>query len=309
MIVHEGLKNIKFTNPVVTLGIFDGVHRGHRTLIDNLVTRAREEKGESVVITFFPHPRIILEKDHLNLALLTTMEEKKTLLENAGVDHLIILKFSKKFSNMQACDFLKKILVDRIGTKHLIIGYNHHFGFRGEGDFDTIKKCSEVVDFRVEQVQGFLAEERAISSSLIRQALLDGKLDYANNLLGYPYTLTGTVIRGKQIGRSIGYPTANIKPDDKYKLIPMNGVYAVEVNLHGKIYPGMMSIGSNPTVNTDSTIRSIEVYIMNFDEDLYGKTIKVIFRKRLRDEKKFRSIEQLAEQMNLDRQNTLRLLS
>jgi riboflavin kinase/FMN adenylyltransferase len=309
MIVHEGVKNIKFTNPVVTLGIFDGVHRGHRTLIDNLVTRAREEKGESVVITFFPHPRIILEKDHLNLALLTTMEEKKTLLENAGVDHLIILKFSKKFSNMQACDFLKKILVDRIGTKHLIIGYNHHFGFRGEGDFDTIKKCSEVVDFRVEQVQGFLAEERAISSSLIRQALLDGKLDYANNLLGYPYTLTGTVIRGKQIGRSIGYPTANIKPDDKYKLIPMNGVYAVEVNLHGKIYPGMMSIGSNPTVNTDSTIRSIEVYIMNFDEDLYGKTIKVIFRKRLRDEKKFRSIEQLAEQMNLDRQNTLRLLS
>ena len=308
MIVHEGYENINIVRPVVTLGIFDGVHRGHRTLIDSLVSRAREAKGESVVITFSPHPRLVLEKGHLNLSFLTTMEEKKVLLEKANVDHLIILEFNKEFSKIQACDFIKDILVKKIGTKHLIIGYNHHFGRRGEGDFSTIKQCSESLDFRVEQVQGFLTEEGTISSSLIRQKLLMGKLDEANSLLGYYYTVTGTVVSGKQIGRSIGFPTANIKPDDKYKLIPGNGVYAVEVQIDGVNYQGMLSIGSNPTVNTDTRIRSIEVHILDFKKDIYGKKISVIFRKRLRDEKKFDNIEQLAKQMELDKLNTIRLL-
>ena len=308
MIVHEGYENINIVRPVVTLGIFDGVHRGHRTLIDSLVSRAREAKGESVVITFSPHPRLVLEKGDLNLSLLTTMEEKKVLLEKANVDHLIILEFNKEFSKIQACDFIKDILVKKIGTKHLIIGYNHHFGRRGEGDFSTIKQCSESLDFRVEQVQGFLTEEGTISSSLIRQELLMGKLDEANSLLGYYYTVTGTVVSGKQIGRSIGFPTANIKPDDKYKLIPGNGIYAVEVQIDGVNYQGMLSIGSNPTVNTDTRIRSIEVHILDFKKDIYGKKITVIFRKRLRDEKKFDNIEQLAKQLELDKQNTIRLL-
>ena len=309
MIVHEGYENIKLVKPIVTLGIFDGVHRGHRSLLDKLVLRAREEKGESVVITFSPHPRLVLEKDHLNLSFLTTLEEKKTLLEKANVDHLIILEFNKAFSNIHACDFIKNILVMKLGTTHLIIGYNHHFGWGGEGDFNTIKLCSESLNFRVEQVQGFLTEEGAISSSLIRKALLKGQIDEANSLLGYSYSVTGTVVGGKQIGRLIGFPTANIKPDDEFKLIPGNGVYAVDVKLGGKSFPGMMSIGTNPTVNSDLRLRSIEVHILNFDEVVYGKKITVTFRKRLRDEMKFDNTEQLTEQMGIDKMNTLKLLS
>jgi riboflavin kinase/FMN adenylyltransferase len=309
MIIHEGYENLNLVAPVVTLGIFDGVHRGHRTLLDILVSRAREAKGESVVVTFSPHPRLVLEQDNIKLSFLTTMEEKKVLLENAEVDHLIILEFSKEFSKIDACDFVEDILVKKIGTKHLIIGYNHHFGRMGEGDFNTITKCAKSLDFIVEQVQGFHTEEGAISSSLIREALLNGRLDIANNQLGYFYSLSGNVIGGKQIGRSIGFPTANIKPADPYKLIPGNGVYAVEVRLEGKTYPGMLNIGSNPTVNTDARLKSIEVHILNFEGNIYGKEISIVFRKRLRDEKKFDNTQQLADQMEIDKQDTIMLLT
>lgn len=309
MIIHEGYENLNLAAPVVTLGIFDGVHRGHRTLLDILVSRASETNGESVVVTFSPHPRLVLEQDNIKLSFLTTMEEKKVLLEKANVDHLIILEFSKHFSKIHACDFVDDILVKKIGTKHLIIGYNHHFGRRGEGDFKTIKECAKSLDFVVEQVQGFHTEEGAISSSLIRDALLNGRLDFANNMLGYFYSVYGTVTGGKQIGRSIGFPTANIKPADQYKLIPGNGVYAVDVLLDEKRFRGMLSIGSNPTVNTDTSARSIEVHILNFDGNIYGKGISVIFRKRLRDEKKFDNTNQLANQMEIDKADTIRLLS
>jgi len=309
MIIHEGYENLNLVAPVVTLGIFDGVHRGHRTLLEILVSRAREAKGESVVVTFSPHPRLVLEQDNIKLSFLTTMEEKKVLLKNAEVDHLIILEFSKEFSKIDACDFVEDILVKKIGTKHLIIGYNHHFGRMGEGDFNTIKKCAKSLDFIVEQVQGFHTEEGAISSSLIREALLNGRLDTANNLLGYFYSLKGTVIDGKKIGRSIGFPTANIKPADQHKLIPGNGVYAVEVRLEGVIYPGMLNIGSNPTVNTDGRVKSIEVHILNFEGNIYGKEISVVFRKRLRDERKFDNTRQLADQMEIDKKETIRLLT
>ena len=189
--------------------------------------RAREENGESVVITFSPHPRIVLEQNSKDLTFLTTMGEKKELLEKAGIDHLIIIEFNTAFSKIPACDFIKDILVRKIGTKHLIIGYNHHFGRRGEGDFNTIKQCSEELEFIVEQVQGFHTEEGAISSSSIREALLKGKINEANSWLGYSYSVSGTVIEGRRIGRTIGFPTANIKPDSPNKLIPCNGVYAV----------------------------------------------------------------------------------
>jgi riboflavin kinase/FMN adenylyltransferase len=309
MIIHEGYENLNLVAPVVTLGIFDGVHRGHMALLDCLVSRAREENGESVVITFSPHPRLVLENNNSNLFFLTTIEEKKKLLENANVDHLIIIEFDNQFSKISACDFIKDILLEKIGAKHLIIGYNHHFGRKGEGDFNTIKECSEALGFRVEQVQRYHTEEGTISSSSIREALSKGKLDDANNWLGYSYSVSGTVIEGRKIGRSIGFPTANIKPDSQHKLVPCNGVYAVEVKLDEKVYPGMLSIGSNPTVNTDAGFRSIEVHIFNFDKDIYGERISVIFRKRLRDEKKFDNIEQLTEQMEHDKQDTLRLLN
>lgn len=309
MIIHEGYENLNLNSPVTTLGIFDGVHRGHMALIECLISRAREENGESVVITFSPHPRIVLEQNSKDLTFLTTMGEKKELLEKAGIDHLVVIQFNIKFSEIAACDFIKDILVQKIGTRHLIIGHNHHFGRRGEGDFNTIKQCSESLGFIVEQVQGFRTVEGTISSSLIRDALLRGRLDEANRWLGYYYSVSGTVIEGRKIGRSIGFPTANIKPDSPNKLIPGNGVYAVEVRVDNIFYPGMLSIGSNPTVNSDKNFRSIEVHILNFDNDIYGRNISVRFRKRLRDERKFDDLEQLTKQMSLDKQDTLRLFS
>lgn len=309
MVVHEGYEKLHLISPVVTLGIFDGVHRGHMALLECLVSRAREENGESVVITFSPHPRLVLDQNKNNLSFLTTMEEKKALLEKVNVDHLIIIEFSTRFSNIPACDFIKDILVEKIGTKHLIIGYNHHFGRKGEGDFNTIKICSEELGFKLEQVQGYHSEEGAISSSSIRDALSKGNLDDANRWLGYSYSVSGTIIEGRKIGRTIGFPTANIKPDFQYKLIPGNGVYAVEVRLDDQIFPGMLSIGSNPTVNDDIRLKSIEVHILNFDKDIYGREITVVFRKRLRDEKKFENLKQLTEQMSQDKQDTLRLLT
>ena len=309
MIIHQGYENLHLIAPVATLGIFDGVHRGHMALLDSLVSKARSGKGESVVITFSPHPRLILDQNNRNLSFLTTMDEKVKLLRKANVDHLIIIEFNTAFSRISACDFIKDILIEKIGTKHLIIGYDHHFGRHGEGSFNTIKECSDESEFIVEQVQGIHTEEGAISSSSIRKALLKGKLDEANSWLGYPYSLSGTVIEGRRIGRTIGYPTANIKPDSQYKLIPANGVYAVEVEVNETRYLGMLSIGSNPTVNEDVSFRSIEVYILNFDNDIYGHNISVQFRKKLRDEKKFDNLMQLTEQMDLDRENTLRLLT
>jgi riboflavin kinase / FMN adenylyltransferase len=309
MHIHRGYENINLERPVVTLGIFDGVHLGHRVLIDRLVSCAREVNGTAVVITFSPHPRLVLAKEVTNLTFLTTMDEKIALLEKANVDHLIIIEFNRAFSMISACDFVREILVKKIGTKHLIIGYNHHFGRKGEGDFDTVKKCTESLDFRVEQVQGFQADGGEVSSSAVREALLGGRLEEATRLLGYEYTLSGIVIEGRRLGRTIGFPTANIMPADQHKLIPGNGVYAVKVNIEGETYPGMLSIGSNPTVNSDTGIRSIEVHILNFGKEVYGKPISVVFKKRLRDEVKFDNVKKLAEQMELDRQSTLRLFA
>jgi len=309
MHIHKGYENINLERPVVTLGIFDGVHLGHRVLLDMLVARAKEADGQAVVITFSPHPRLVLDKDSSNLTFLTTMEEKIGLLGKAMVDHLIIIEFNREFSRISACDFVKDVLVEKVGTKHLIIGYNHHFGRRGEGDFNTVKQCAESLDFKVEKVEGFQTDGDTVSSSSVREALLSGRPEEANRLLGYEYSVSGTVIEGRRIGRSMGFPTANINPVDQHKLIPCNGVYAVEVRLAGQCYPGMLNIGSNPTVNSDASLRSIEVHIINFEGDIYGKSISVVFRKRLRNEIRFENVLKLAEQMELDRQSTIQLFS
>jgi riboflavin kinase/FMN adenylyltransferase len=309
MHIHRGYENLKLVKPVVTLGIFDGVHLGHMALLDRVVSSAREANGEAVVITFSPHPRIILDKDSSSLTFLTTLEEKTALLGKAEVDHLIIIEFTREFSSIAACDFVRDILVEKIGAKHLIIGYNHHFGRKGEGNFDTVRQCTESLDFKVEQVQGLQLDGGAISSSLVREALMHGRLEEANKLLGYSYSLSGKVIEGRKIGRSIGFPTANIKPSDQHKLIPCKGVYATEVRLGGKTFQGMLNIGSNPTVNSDDSLRSIEVHILNFSGDIYGSDISVVFMKRLRDEIRFDSVEKLVIQMELDKQCTIQLFS
>ncbi len=306
MIIHNGYEELKINSPVVTLGIFDGVHRGHRMLLDHLVGRARESGGSSVVVTLSPHPRLVLEKDHRNLTFLTTLEEKKELLEKSAIDHLVIIHFSTEFSRIPACDFVRDILVGKIGTKHLIVGYDHHFGRSGEGDYETIRQCSGMMDFRIERIEGLETTSGAISSTLIREALIAGRLDDANNMLGYNYLLSGKVVEGKKIGRSIGFPTANIRPEN-HKLIPANGVYAVEVLVERKMYAGMLSIGTNPTISSNG-LRSIEVNILNFGSDIYGKDVTVVFRKRLRDEKKFDTLSQLAAQMHIDKEETLKLI-
>jgi riboflavin kinase/FMN adenylyltransferase len=309
MIIHQGYENLHFRNPVVTLGIFDGVHRGHRTVIDTLVSRAKEVNGESIVITFYPHPRQVLSDNKGKLEFLTSLEEKIILLERSGINHLIIIQFDRDFSNREACEFVREVLIEKIGTKHLIVGFNHHFGRQGEGDFNAIKKCAESYDFNVEQIRALNSDSGIISSSAIRNALAEGKLEEANNLLGYSYFMNGTIVGGKRLGTKIGYPTANIKPDYLNKLIPKDGVYAVEISFNGEKYAGMMSIGLNPTVNEDTDVRTIEANIFDFDQDIYGAEICVIFRYRLRDEMKFENIGLLVRQIELDKKKTLELLS
>jgi riboflavin kinase/FMN adenylyltransferase len=309
MHIHRGYEDLNLVRPVVTLGIFDGVHLGHKILLERLVKKAREIEGEAVVITFSPHPRMILEKDNSGLTFLSTMEEKISLLENEGIEHLIIIEFTREFSRIPACRFVRDILVKKIGTVHLIIGYDHHFGKKGEGDFDTVRKCTETMALEVEQLEGLFTNGVAISSSALREALLQGRVEEAEHMLGYGYSLTGKVVEGKKIGRSLGFPTANIEPSDIHKLIPFRGVYAVEVAAGGRTFLGILSIGSNPTVNDDSGVISIEVHIIDFGENLYGSEITVIFRKRLRDEIKFNSVSELTEQMEMDKRSAIRFLS
>jgi riboflavin kinase / FMN adenylyltransferase len=309
MIVHTGYDNLRLNSPVVTMGIFDGVHRGHKALLDLVIKNAIDSRSESAVVTFSPHPKMVLNDKKENVLLLTTMEEKLSLLSVSGIDHLIILEFTKEFSCMRAYDFIKNILVGKIGARHLVIGYNHRFGAGCEGDYYSIRKFSDSLGLKVEQVKQYAGNEGVISSSAIREALLKGDVIKANEWLGYTYTISGTVVEGKKLGRRLGYPTANLNPDDGNKLIPVNGVYAVEVLSGGIKYIGLLSIGTNPTVNTDTKTRSIEVFILNFDKDIYGDKLTIFFRKKLRDEKKFDSLEQLINQIEIDRQHLLTLFS
>ena len=309
MEIHEGYNNLDLEKPVVTMGIFDGVHRGHRILLDTLVNRAASAGGESVVITFNPHPRLVLDKDKAKLSFLSDMDEKKQLLEKAHIGHLIIISFTPVFSRMNANDFVRNVLSNKVKTRYLVIGHDHHFGYQGEGNFKTVNKYASSMGFVVEQVRGLKSREGVISSSLIREALLTGNLDNANKWLGYCYSLKGQVVKGRGIGRRLGFPTANIKPCYRYKLIPADGVYAVEVKVNNEIKPGMLSIGTNPTVNMEPGKRSIEVNIFDFRKDIYGLEIEVLFRYRLRNEIRFENVEQLSLQMEQDREVSLNLLA
>lgn len=309
MKVHKGYDDLQLVKPVVTLGTFDGVHLGHRKLIQAVIDNAREDGGESVIITFFPHPRQVVGNENRNFFFLTTMSEKLSLLEETGIDHVIIQEFSREFAGIGACDFLSEILVKRTGTKKLIMGHDHRFGREGEGDIKRIRQCPELSELKVKQVRALVMGGIAVSSSLIREALLSGRIDEANKMLGYSYGISGTVIEGNRIGRTIGFPTANISIEDSCKLVPSSGVYAVDVLLGTAIYKGMMSIGTNPTVSPLNNKRSIEVHIIDFNDDIYGESIRVRFRKKLRNERKFADIEELSRQMQLDKLETLRFLT
>jgi riboflavin kinase / FMN adenylyltransferase len=307
MQVHNLYEDLKLPATVVTVGIFDGVHRGHMALLGLLVQRAGEKKLKSAVVTFSSHPRSILGAASQHI--LTTPEEKAHLLESTGVDHLVIAEFTRELSNMRACDFVKDILAGMLSARHLILGYNHRLGRRGEGTFETVRDCMDPLELTSEQADVFQYSGIPVSSSAIRELLTAGDVEYANELLGYDYNLSGRVVEGKRIGRHIGFPTANIAPMAAGKLIPGNGVYAVRVETPYGKHIGMLSIGTNPTITPQSSSRSIEVHIIGFNSDLYNSSISVSFVKRLRDEIKFPGTAELAARMEADKQETIRLLT
>ena len=299
----EDFKNVN--NPIVTTGTYDGVHLGHQKIISRLKEVAKEKGGETVLLTFYPHPRMVLFPEDNPLKLINTQEEKIELLEKYGVDHLIIYPFTKEFSRLTSVEFVRNIIVNKIKTKRLVIGFNHHFGRNREGSFEHLKEYGPLYGFEVEEIPARDVEHVQISSTKIRQALQTGDIKTATAFLGHGFTLSGKVVEGLKLGRTIGYPTANIVVEDKYKLIPADGIYAVKIKHDGVLYGGMLSIGNNPTVAGKG--RSIEVNIFDFDKTIYGEKVTIYFIERLRDEEKFYGLEELKKQLAKDKENSLRI--
>ncbi|MCM5661789.1 bifunctional riboflavin kinase/FAD synthetase [Galbibacter mesophilus] len=287
---------------VVTVGTYDGVHVGHRKIIDKLVANAKANDLKSTILTFFPHPRMVLQQAS-DLKLLNTLEEKISILKETGLDVLIIHPFTKEFSRLTAEEYVKDVLVDSISAKKVIIGYDHRFGRNRTATIDDLIKFGEKYDFEVEQISVEEVDEVSVSSTKIRKALEEGDVSTANTFLGYPYMLTGTITKGKGLGKQIDFPTANIHIKEKYKLIPKKGVYIVKSNLNGIEVFGMMNIGYNPTVNGEK--KTIEVHFFDFNEDLYDKEVRVDLLQRLRNEQKFDSIDELKKQLLKDKEASL----
>jgi riboflavin kinase / FMN adenylyltransferase len=306
VIIHRDLNSFDAHNPVLTIGTFDGVHLGHRKIIARLNELAREIKGESVIFTFDPHPRKVISPNECNLRLLTTLDEKIELFEQSGIDHLIIYPFTPEFAQLTYSKFVEEVLVGQIHTKFLVVGYDHKFGKNRQGDFEFLKNCANRLGFQIEKLDVLLMNESNISSTKIREAIQHGDFETANSFLGYPFTLHGFVVEGQKLGRQIQFPTANIETLDPDKIIPGYGVYAVQIKVEGKLYQGMLNIGSRPTVNNNADHRSVEVNIFDFDADIYGKRIEVVFFHKLREEQKFSSLDALKGQLAKDKADTLR---
>lgn len=304
MDIYNSLDKYKSVNKsILTLGTFDGVHLGHSEILKKLVSEGREENLESVVLTFFPHPRMVLQKDS-EIKLLNTIEEKGILIEKLGVEKLIIHPFSQEFSRLTAEEFVKDILVDKLNIAKIIIGYDHRFGRNRTANIDDLIEYGITYNFEVEQISAEEVNDITISSTKTRNALLEGNIELANNFLGYHYFLSGKVEKGSQIGRTINFPTANISVLEDYKLIPKEGVYIVSAIIDSKNVNGMMNIGYKPTVKGEKL--SLEVHFFNFDKNLYNKNITVSFLKRIRDEQKFDSIDELKNQLEKDKNFSLK---
>ncbi len=305
-------RNIADFNPqkkvILTVGTFDGIHFGHQKIIDSLNKMAKEQNGESVVLTFSPHPRLVLFPENNNLKLINTLEEKIERLEKSGIDRLIIYPFTKEFSRISALEYVRDFLIKEIKVSTLIIGYDHQFGRNREGNFDYLKELSELYDFEVKEISAQDINDINVSSTKVRKAIENGDIHLANKYLGYNFSITGEVIEGKRIGNTIGFPTANLYIEDEQKIIPMTGAYAVMAKVNNKEYKAMLNIGTNPTVNSLDNI-SIEVHLLDFDENIYGKEVTLTFVKRLRQEVKFESLDQLKNQLRLDRNQAIQILS
>jgi riboflavin kinase / FMN adenylyltransferase len=299
MKIYHGIDDFtKLDYAVVTSGTFDGVHLGHQKILARVREIASREKGETVVITFWPHPRLVLHPEDESLKLLNTFEEKASLLKDQKIEHLVRIPFTKEFSQLSSEEFIQKILVETIGTKKLVIGYDHHFGKNREGSFEQLKANAPRYGFEVEEIPRQDVDHVGVSSTKIRNALLHGDIETANHFLGRPYSLTGRVVAGDKIGRLMGFPTANIDVDTKYKLIPMFGIYAVTVKHVNETYGGMLYIGYRPTIN--GTKLNVEVNIFNFHKEIYGEELTVEFHKLIRNDEKFSDLEQLKVQLKAD---------
>ena len=288
------------TNSIVTIGTFDGVHLGHQKIIKRLVELKHKQGGEIVLFTFDPHPRKILFPEQKDLKLITTTLEKCNILKQFGVDHVLVYPFTKEFSKMQAQDYISDIIARGLKTKTLVIGYDHRFGSNREGNIETLKELSKVYNFVVEEIPAQEINQLNVSSTRIRKAIEAGEIQTANDFLGYTFFITGKVVKGKQLGRTIGYPTANVLIEDNDKLIPKIGVYAVNVILNNLSYKGMLNIGTNPTTDADNRVK-IEVNIFDFDKDIYGETLKVEFVKWIRNEEKFANLDELKQALANDK--------
>jgi riboflavin kinase / FMN adenylyltransferase len=314
--IYHNLSDFKkLDNAIVTIGTFDGVHFGHQKIIKQLVEKAKSDNGESVILTFFPHPRMIIDPENQELKMINTINEKAEILKGLGVDHLIITPFTRDFSNQLPEDYIKNTLVNNIGTKHIIIGYDHRFGKDRSGNLSDLKAAGLHYGFSVEEIMEQDIHDVAVSSTKIRQALLAGDVSLANDYLGYPFSIFGRVIKGDKIGRTIGFPTANIFVEETYKLIPGDGIYAVTVEMESEVlnpkpstlnlqpYKGMAYIGQRPTIN--GMTRNIEVNIFDFNQEIYGQDIKMNFLKFLRHDVKFTGLEALTVQLQKDKVATL----
>lgn len=308
MQVHYGIEDLHIVNPVVTIGSFDGVHKGHVQVIESMKRVAHHLQGDTVIISFEPHPREVLYPMEKRLGILTTLEEKEKILETLGVDHLVILPFTRALAELEYVDFVRNILVDKIGIKGLVIGYDHRFGKNREGTFDKLKNLSAKYHFYLEQEEVYEENQINISSTKIRNALEVGDIVRVNEFLGYTYTLSGKVVTGDKIGRTMDFPTANIQLNDERKLLPASGVYAVTVLVNGQVYQGMLNIGIRPTVSCSGIVR-IEVNIFDFHEDIYGQDIRISLIGRIRGERKFNDTNELKQQLIHDRNVVLDYLS
>jgi riboflavin kinase / FMN adenylyltransferase len=295
-------------NAVVTSGTFDGVHLGHQKIIERLLEITKASSGQSVVVTYWPHPRLVLQAhDQSSLQLLSTIEERIEQLSVYPIDYLLVIPFTKEFANLTAEQYIQNILLDTIRTKIFVIGYDHHFGKNREGSFAYLQQHAPALGFQVEEIPARDIDHIAVSSTKIRKALESGNISTANTYLGRPYSLTGKVVRGRQLGRTIGYPTANIQVTDVHKLIPGQGIYAVRVKVNNVVYSGMLSIGTNPTVG--GTEQTIEVYIFDFDQDIYDQLITLYFIAYIREERNLPSLDALQEQLHQDQESAQSLLN
>jgi riboflavin kinase/FMN adenylyltransferase len=307
-IIYELTPDVQFNKPVVTLGTYDGVHIGHQQIIREMVSEAKQRGQESVLLTFHPHPRMVLYPDSHSVLLIDTVEEKLAKLEALGLDTVILYPFTLKFSRLSAIEFVRDVLVGQIGVQKMLVGHDHHFGKNREGNFRQLEELGHLYGFSVQEVGPVQTDEVTVSSTKIRNALMAGETDKAERFLGRPYQLTGIVVHGNKLGRTIGFPTANLQVDQETKILPAIGVYAVRVEHKGRHFDGVMNIGKKPTVQQTDLI-SVEVFIFGFSEEIYGDSLTVSVFDRLRGEQKFGSVDELKTQLKKDEENARTVLA